>query len=510
MPMSNGTYYAPTWNNNAPPAINATELQAISDTTAIVPTLVRPNLLDNWLFVGGGSQQGNGQFPINQRKSTSYTTTGYTVDRWQIGINNGVTVQSDSVLITDSSGSHQNWKIFTQKIPDANKYRGLTLTLSILCGGTVTSGLAKPVIRLESNGSYVDQRKDNTLVANGIATTTWTIPTSGTFDTIVAGTMQDTTGTGSYEIIAMKLEVGDTQTLAHYDDTNSAWVLNEVPDYEEQLFRCQTSYADASDLYANQDNQVGVQFRPNLIDNWYFIGGGSQTLDGQLPINQRGATSYTFNSGTGYGIDRLTINNASLTISSGYISFSSGTPATSYKRAQYRSEVTLRSGTTYTLSIIKKTTATTGSSVFRVCDSTGSSISSKVTGDPQISLNSVNSTFALLSTTFTCNQDITNFRAEILVYNASTHSLSVDVQAWKLEVGTSQTLAHLENGTWVINELPNYDEMLFKCQRYFQTYSELNWTPSSWIDCRPPMRTSFTTTQLNYSGTSFIGCSADL
>lgn len=33
------------------------------------------NLLDNWYFVGGGSQQGGGQFPINQRGETSYSTS---------------------------------------------------------------------------------------------------------------------------------------------------------------------------------------------------------------------------------------------------------------------------------------------------------------------------------------------------------------------------------------------------------------------------------------------------
>ena len=32
MPIQNGKYVAPTWNNNAPPPVNASELQAVCDT----------------------------------------------------------------------------------------------------------------------------------------------------------------------------------------------------------------------------------------------------------------------------------------------------------------------------------------------------------------------------------------------------------------------------------------------------------------------------------------------
>lgn len=39
--------------------------------------------------------------------------------------------------------------------------------------------------------------------------------------------------------------------------------------------------------------------------------------------------------------------------------------------------------------------------------------------------------------------------------------------AAKLELGPTQTLAHLENGNWVLNEIPDYGEQLRKCQRYY-------------------------------------------
>lgn len=46
--------------------------------------------------------------------------------------------------------------------------------------------------------------------------------------------------------------------------------------------------------------------------------------------------------------------------------------------------------------------------------------------------------------------------------------------ASKLEIGTKQTLAHLENGKWILNDPhPNKTEELLKCQRhYWQTVSD--------------------------------------
>ena len=45
------------------------------------------------------------------------------------------------------------------------------------------------------------------------------------------------TGTGQ-TFVAAKLELGTHQTLAH-KDANGNWVLNEIPNYGEQLLRCQ-------------------------------------------------------------------------------------------------------------------------------------------------------------------------------------------------------------------------------------------------------------------------------
>jgi hypothetical protein len=45
-------------------------------------------------------------------------------------------------------------------------------------------------------------------------------------------------------VIAVKLELGSEQTLAHNEGTEESpvWVLNEIPDYGEELAKCQRYY----------------------------------------------------------------------------------------------------------------------------------------------------------------------------------------------------------------------------------------------------------------------------
>lgn len=43
------------------------------------------------------------------------------------------------------------------------------------------------------------------------------------------------------------------------------------------------------------------------------------------------------------------------------------------------------------------------------------------------------------------------------------------IKAVKLELGSQQTLAHQENGVWVLNEIPKFDDQLMRCYRYAQS-----------------------------------------
>ena len=56
-------------------------------------------------------------------------------------------------------------------------------------------------------------------------------------------------------------------------------------------------------------------------------------------------------------------------------------------------------------------------------------------------------------------------------YNSATKTVTVaaagkKLVAVKLELGSQQTLAHQENGAWVLNEIPRFSDQLAACQRY--------------------------------------------
>lgn len=144
----------------------------------------RPNLLDNWYFVGGGSQNGNGVFPINQRGQTQYSTAGeFIFDRWKL--------VSGTVTLTGS---------------------GLTLN------GTIQQTIE----------AVVDQQYTVTMLTDsGIVSA----PSSFDPSTKVFSITYNSNAT----IKAVKLELGSFQTLAH--EENGVWVLNELPDYDVELLK---------------------------------------------------------------------------------------------------------------------------------------------------------------------------------------------------------------------------------------------------------------------------------
>lgn len=206
-----------------------------TDTTraaaAELATYVRPNLLDNWYFVGGGSQLGYGIFPINQRGQTVYTTpssAGYNIDRWQALSNVTVTINSDNV--TPKRNGADTWGLFQTF---GGGFEGKTITFSALI--KTISGSARLQISYEHEGTiYYLASKD--ITAAGVTSVTFTALSSYSklhFVFWLGST--DTT----LQIQAAKAELGTTQTLAHQE--SGVWVLNEVPDYAKQLIACQTS-----------------------------------------------------------------------------------------------------------------------------------------------------------------------------------------------------------------------------------------------------------------------------
>lgn len=161
-----------------------------------------PNLLDNWYF---------GR-PVNQRGQTSWVNPSdwqYAIDRWLITPSSVIALVDGGITITAD---------FDQGLEKDRLEFGRTYTFSVLSSD---GRLGKHTFVLTSD--------PNINVNFGFGYFVCYLSKGNMWFRIY--------GDGStYK--AAKLELGSQQTLAH-QDADGNWVLNEVPDYGEQLRRCQ-------------------------------------------------------------------------------------------------------------------------------------------------------------------------------------------------------------------------------------------------------------------------------
>lgn len=174
-------------------------------------------------------------------------------------------------------------------------------------------------------------------------------------------------------------------------------------------------------------------FNPNLLDNWYF---GN-------PVNQRGQTSYT---GVGYGIDRWQIlsSGLNLTISDGCITISNtkqGSGGTISEKTEVKN-----TGSPVVMSVLLKNGTLFVTSAVPTTDATLVTLKEGLYAGFRVSENNC---------------------LEALFYFSGATVTQENIVATKLELGSQQTLAHQENGVWVLNEIPKFGNQLAECLRYY-------------------------------------------
>ena len=207
---------------------------------------VNPNLLDNWYF-------GN---PVNQRGQTEYTEASkYVIDRWWLQLDTSLSIVDGGVKI---SGKWDIEQFFENTLPNA------TYTLSMLYKDKTGTDDLRFIVGNRSDG---DIKGVNTKNASGLLSFT---VTSDIINKIIIGFSGSTDN--SVTLLAAKLELGDTQTLAHKE--NGVWVLNEIPDFGEQLRRCQrylfsargtTNYVCVGSGYISADGTEAVIVVPTPV-----------------------------------------------------------------------------------------------------------------------------------------------------------------------------------------------------------------------------------------------------
>lgn len=261
-------------NINAPAPYTAGENISISGSVIATKAFpCNPNLLDNWYFgnpvdqrnghivpagtpyfVQGSSTQSGvlsspatvigylnsgGLYPQIKVGGETYITPigtdiagyagiGYTIDRWKLTNNSGNIVLDDTGIMFTGLN---NYAEFEQRYEFPENLGGKECTASILVDSF--SGEGAFVLVIQNRNDYLTLQLSTGL--NTFTFTFWSDSTELRF--FVQSQNVNESNPPKIHILADKLELGSEQTLAHQE--NGVWVLNEIPDYGEQLRRCQ-------------------------------------------------------------------------------------------------------------------------------------------------------------------------------------------------------------------------------------------------------------------------------
>lgn len=202
-------------------------------------------MLDNW-FLGN---------PINQRGESSYSTNNqwaYSIDRYKLFCSD-LKINNDSINVTTQKTA--NYKRMVQ-LTEHTILSGVSYTLSMLAKVNDTSGSVR--LRLCTNTYSNIELFAKAILPTDIGdyklfTVTHTSNQEYSnvgIDLIAFNTISDYF---NIDIKAIKLEIGDKQTLAH-QDSNGNWVLNDSPPNKvTELLKCQyylAAYDQHTQFYA--------------------------------------------------------------------------------------------------------------------------------------------------------------------------------------------------------------------------------------------------------------------
>lgn len=205
-----------------------TEADTAQKAIAFLGAGVRPNLLDNAIFIGGGTA---GNVPVNQQGKAEYTGQVSTIDRWSmIGTAGRLTLKENGAYF-EKTADETSYAGLDEKIP-LGHLEGKELTLSCLVDGvcycdTVGAGWSSDLLKTIQIGTETKYMILNVTRVDDTLRTRF-----------YYGGAASASSTG-FLLQAVKLEIGSTQTLA-YQDTDGTWKLLPQPesDYVTQIMKC--------------------------------------------------------------------------------------------------------------------------------------------------------------------------------------------------------------------------------------------------------------------------------
>lgn len=241
-------------NIGAPAPYTAGDGIAISGS--VIATKVQPcnrNLIINWYFGA----------PVNQRGKTTYSGAGYGIDRWK-----AEAVTPNVVTVNDGYIELSQNALISEILEEPYSLCGKQVTVSALTTTGLYSATATVPSKAELSAITADENIGVKYFAvNGNNTGYVCLQHSKEHATKVMLRAFEGYTVG---VIAVKLELGSQQTLAH-QNSSGAWELNEIPDYGEELTKCMRYLQIISTPYDTSGNGVAIGYANNTVDLWVPI-----------------------------------------------------------------------------------------------------------------------------------------------------------------------------------------------------------------------------------------------
>ena len=234
------------------------EVDALLDEKANVTAITNPNLLDNpW-------------FTVNQRGASSYTSSGYSVDRWILGAGSlaSRTANTPYILLTTLVANTNAWmRQKTEFDLDITK----RITYSAIIESSVTSNYGF-ALKMSNMDDLTQSKTEWFATTSGEKTlvSMTELPYKNTAFEIVANSQAN----ASVKIYALKAELGSVSTLA----------MDTAPNYTTELLKCQRYFV----RYASTANNSSISFGAIATGNkqWYGVI--------SLPVVMRAAPTITY------------------------------------------------------------------------------------------------------------------------------------------------------------------------------------------------------------------------
>lgn len=438
--------------------------------------------------------------PVNRRGKTLYENTKFnafgpnTIDLWGLNGNNLGTIlvsTEDQCLIFSTKHMIQLYQQIKDK--DIGSLLGKKVTISALIDRNISGdmwigfcNIDKSDITYQHPNYYISKKLD---ISPGLQLISYTLDLPETLEhNIFYGYIQpvtvsptDDTPITSMKLYGMKVELGDTQTLARMN-SDGVWELIDDPDYAEEYAYCEKydldDYSFVGDYHVNE----------NLIPNWDF----------RHPMNSQGKTEYGVIDGTNVNFTPLcTIDDwiidsigAKVTIKEGCINYknaiindSTGVHCFFFrKKAKY---FPFKKGDLISISLLCKLNNTSSKNL--CIDFYNDSIENAYNNGYQYTPVSLESNKLTLVHIIKEIPSVFNPEDTIKIgfFSDNNVAFDIDIYAIKLELGSVSTLAHLDsNGRYVIhNTNSNMVNSLSNCfDMYYGEYYPINRSNPNLLD----------------------------